>query len=58
MVCQTIQLSLHTVYHNFLRTHLSIGGMTHAEKAGIHVPGLDKLLMLIRYAAATQSTFS
>ena len=46
-------LSLYVVYHNFLRPHMGIGGMTPAEKAGIIIPGKDKLLMLIRYAAAS-----
>lgn len=32
---------------------MGIGGMTPAEKAGIIIPGKDKLLMLIRYAAAS-----
>ena len=51
-------LSLHAVYHNFLRPHLGIGGMTPAEKAGVHVPGPDKLLTLIRCAAAARFTFT
>ena len=50
-------LFLWVVYHNFLRPHMGIGGITPAEKAGIHIPGKDKLLTLIRCAAAERFTF-
>ena len=41
-------------YHNFLRPHMGLGGMTSAEKAGIMIPGPDKLPTLIRCAAASR----
>ena len=51
-------LGLHTIYHNFLRPHRGIVNMTPAEKAGIRMPGEDKLLALIRCAAASGFMFS
>ena len=51
-------LILHVVYYNFLRPHLGIGGITPAEKAGIHIPGPDRLLTLIRCAAAARLAFT
>ena len=51
-------LVLEEVYHNFLRPHLGLGGLTPAEKAGIRVPGPDKLLTLIRCAAASRFNFA
>lgn len=49
---------LHVAYHNFLRPHSGICGMTPAEEAGIHVPGPDKLLTPIRCAAAARFAFT
>ena len=45
-------------YHNFLRPHPGLGGLTPAEKAGIRVPGPDKLLTMIRCAAASRFNFA
>ena len=44
--------------HNFLRPHTGLGGLTPAEKAGIRVPGPDKLPTPIRYAAASRFNFA
>ena len=49
---------LDQTYHNFLRPHMGLGGMTPAEKAGIAIPGPDKLLTLIRCAAASRFNFA
>ena len=49
---------LDEVYHNFLRPHVGLGGMTPAEKAGITIPGPDRLLTLIRCAAASRFNFA
>ena len=49
---------LDEVYHNFLRPHMGLGGMTPAEKAGITIPGPDRLLTLIRCAAASRFNFA
>ena len=49
---------LDEVYHNFLRPHMGLGGMTPAEKAGIIIPGPDRLLTLIRCAAASRFNFA
>lgn len=40
--------------HNFLRPHTGLGGPTPAEKAGIRVPGPDKLPAPMRHAAASR----
>ena len=48
---------LDEIYHNFLRCHMGLGGMTSAEKAGIQIPELDKLLTLIRCAAASHFNY-
>ena len=45
--------SMYVVYYNFLRSHMGIGGITPAEKAGIIISGKDKLRTLIRCAAAS-----
>ena len=45
---------LDEVYRNLLRPHMGLGGMTPAEKAGIAIPGPDRLLTLIRCAAASR----
>ena len=39
------------LYYNFLCPHMSLGGCTHAEKAGIRIEHKDKLLVLIQNAA-------
>lgn len=39
------------IYHNFIRPHLALGGDTPAERAGLHVEGVDKLITLIQNAA-------
>ena len=44
--------------HNFLRPHMGPGGMTPAEKAGITIPGPDRLPTLIRCAAASRFNFA
>ena len=49
---------LEEVYHNFLRPHMGLNNMTPAEKSGIHIPGPDKLLTLIRRAAAARFDFA
>ena len=48
---------LNEIYHNFLRPHMGLDGMTPAEKEGIHIPGPDRLLTLIRCAAASRFNF-
>ena len=45
------------IYHSFLRGHMRLGGMTPAEKAGGIIPGPDKLLTLIRCAAASHFNY-
>ena len=51
-------LVLDEVYHhNFLRLHMGLGGMTPAGKAGITIPGPDRLPTLIRCAAAYRFNF-
>ena len=45
-------------HHNFLRPHMGLGEMTLAEKAGITIPGPDRLLTLIRCAAASRFNFA
>ena len=49
---------LDEIHHNFLRPHMGLGEMTPAEKAGITIPGPDKLLTLIRCAAASRFNFA
>ena len=49
---------LYVIFHNFLRPHKALGGKTHAEEAGIVVPGHDTLRTLIRAAAASRFTFA
>ena len=36
---------------------MGLGGLTPAEKAGITIPGPDKLLTLIRCSAASRFSF-
>ena len=50
--------ALYTIYHNFLRPHMGLDGMTSAEKYGIKIPGHNKLRTLIRCAAASKFKFS
>ena len=38
------------IYHNFLWPHLALGGYTPAERAGLHVEGVNKLMTLIQNA--------
>ena len=46
------------IHHNFLRRHMGLGGLTPAEKAGIAIPGPDKMRAMIRCAAASRFSFA
>ncbi|MFI5448932.1 MAG: hypothetical protein ACHQ03_04085 [Candidatus Bathyarchaeia archaeon] len=39
------------IYHNFVRPHMGLEGMTPAELAGIKVEGANKWLTLIQNAS-------
>jgi len=39
------------IYHNFVRPHMGLNGMTPADKAGIEVKGDNKWLTLIQNAS-------
>lgn len=47
------RIKLCIIHKDFLRPHGGLSGMTPAEKAGIHIPGPNKLHTLIRCAAAS-----
>lgn len=38
------------IFHNYIRPHMALGGMTPADKAGIEVQGQNKWLTLIQNA--------
>ena len=62
------RITLGIAYRDFVRPHMGINDMTPAEKAGIHIPyaenagipipGIDKMLALIRCAAASRLNFT
>ena len=52
------RLSWHVTYHNFFKPHPALHGKTPAEASGIHIPGSDKLLGLIRAAVASRFNFA
>lgn len=39
------------IFHNYLRPHMALEGVTPADKAGIEVRGKDKWLTLIQNAS-------
>ena len=39
------------IYHNYIRPHMGLDGMTPADKAGIEVRGKNKWLTLIQNAS-------
>jgi len=45
------------IFHNYIRPHMALNGMTPADKAGIEVQGENKWLTLIQNAA-TEPTYS
>lgn len=52
------RIILDIIYRNFVRPHGGLDGATPAEKEGIGIPGPDKLLTLIRCAAASGFNFA
>ena len=42
------------LHYNYLRTHMSLGGITPAEKAGMYISGPDKMMTLIQNAAVSK----
>ena len=62
------RITLGIIYRDFVRPHMGIDDMTPAEKAGIHIPcvektgidilGVDRMLALIRCAAASRLNFT
>lgn len=42
------------IYHNYIRSHMGLDGMTPSEKAGIKVEGLNKWITLIQNAKLHQ----
>ena len=51
-------ITLGIIYRDFVRPHMAIDDMTPAEKAGIDIPGVDKMFVLIRCAAASRLNFT
>jgi hypothetical protein len=46
------------IFHNYVRPHMALGGLTPAEKAGIEVKGENKWITIIQNAANKQTTRS
>jgi hypothetical protein len=41
-------LTGYQIYHNYLRSHMGLNGMTPAEKCGIRIEGSNKWITLIQ----------
>ena len=48
-------LTGYQLFHNFVRPHMALDGMTPADKAGITVKGKDKWLTIIQNASRLKS---
>jgi len=51
VISDTPILTGYQIFHNYVRPHMGLNGMTPAEKCGIKIEGKDKWKTLIEHAS-------